>query len=435
MKAVIMAGGLGTRISSVNSEIPKPMLPIAGKPVLEHQIICLREQGIRELILVVGYKHEVIQDHFGNGTGFGVQIRYIVEDTPLGTAGALYFLQDEMNGEEAFLLLNGDIIFDVDFARFAERHRSAGGLATILIHPNDHPYDSTLVETGPQGRVTGWGKSIQGGWYRNRVNAGIHLLSAEIFPWMREHDMLTEVKKRNLDRDVLWPLMKEGRLYAYESPEYVKDMGTPERYLSVERDIRSGRVKSRNLSCKQRAVFLDRDGTLNEYVGFLREPSQLRLLDGVGEAVRRLNEDGWLVIVVTNQPVIARGEVTTDGLEEIHRKLETLLGQGKAYVDRIYYCPHHPEKGYEGERPEYKIVCDCRKPKPGMLFQAAQDYNIDLSVSWMVGDSQADMLAGEAAGCHTAGVYGCEGKDGTFRDLPSFVKSLCGTEAMALENK
>ena len=200
---------------------------------------------------------------------------------------------------------------------------------------------------------------------------------------------------------MLKPLAGTGKMYVYDSPEYVKDMGTPERYESVCRAFEEGVVHARNLANPQKAVFLDRDGTLNEYVGFLRKPEEFKLLPGVAEAIRKINQSGYLAIVVTNQPVIARGEVTVPQLEEIHNKMETLLGMEGAYVDAIYYCPHHPHKGYEGEVPELKIECECRKPKPGMLLQAAKDFHIDLGSSFMVGDSENDILAGKAAGCRT----------------------------------
>ena len=176
-------------------------------------------------------------------------------------------------------------------------------------------------------------------------------------------------------------------------------MGTPDRFYAVTEDIRSGKVQAKNLAHKQKCVFLDRDGTINRYVGFLRSIDEFELLPGVAEAIRCINESGYLAIVATNQPVIARGEVTEAELREIHNKMETLLGQEGAYLDAIYYCPHHPHKGYEGEIPELKFDCDCRKPKPGMLLQAAADFNIDLSASYMVGDGENDVECGKAAGC------------------------------------
>lgn len=403
MKAVIMAGGKGTRIASVNSRVPKPMIPLAGKPVLEHQIECLKRQGITEIILIIGYLGDQIKEYFGDGSNlskatgnpFGVHISYIEEKEPLGTAGSLFLLKENL--KEDFLLLNGDIIFDVDLERFVSFHRNQNALATLFVHPNSHPYDSGLILSDLNGRVTDWlHKEDKRFWYQNCVNAGLHLLSSEVL------EPLHRLKALDLDRDILRPLIQSGRLYAYSSPEYVKDMGIPERLGEVESDILVGKVKSRNLSRRQKAVFLDRDGTINKYVGFLTNIDDFELLPGAAEAIRNINRSGYLAIIVTNQPVIARGEVTEEQLLEIHHKMETLLGREGAYLDDIFVCPHHPDKGFAGERPKYKIDCGCRKPKPGMLLEAAQKYNIDLSQSFMVGDSESDMEAGVSAGCRVA---------------------------------
>ena len=397
MKVVIMAGGKGTRIAQVNATVPKPMIPIERKPILEYQIETLKKQGYTDIILIVGHMGNVIQKYFGDGSAFGVQISYIVEEQPLGTAGALYFLKDEIQND--FLLLNGDIIFDVDIQKFLEYHCNQRTAATILTHPNSHPYDSGIIIADDKNRVTNWlHKEDERLWYKNRVNAGLHMFSPRIF------ESFHEAKKCDLDRDVLKPLIKEGELSVYDSPEYIKDMGTPDRYYAVIEDIKSGKVSAKNLKNKQKAIFLDRDGTINKYVGFLTDINEFELLDGVTEAIKMINESGYLAIVVTNQPVIARGEVSVEELQEIHNKMETLLGQAGAYIDDIFYCPHHPHKGYEGERPEYKIECECRKPKPGMLFAAAEKYNIDLSESWMIGDGENDIEAGKNAGCKVCAV-------------------------------
>lgn len=408
MKVVIMAGGKGTRIAEVNSQVPKPMIPIDGKPILEYQIDTLRRQGYTDIILVIGHMGQVISDYFKDGSEKGVSLQYVVEEQPLGTAGALFLLKDQI--KEDFLLLNGDIIFDVDISRFLEHHRRQGTMATIFTHPNSHPYDSGIIFADSNGKVTNWlHKEDERLWYQNRVNAGLHMLSPRIF------DLFSELKKTDLDRDILKPLIAQGELGIYDSPEYIKDMGTPDRYYSVIQDIREGKVEAKNLSNKQRAIFLDRDGTLNQYVGFLRNIDDFALIDGAAEAVKLINESGYLAIVVTNQPVIARGEVSLEELQEIHNKMETLLGQQGAYVDDIFYCPHHPHKGYEGERPEYKIECECRKPKPGMLLAAAEKYNIELSESWMIGDGDSDVEAGLNAGCKVAKV----GKD-CGNEIPCF---------------
>ena len=393
MKTVIMAGGRGTRIAQLVGSIPKPMIPIENKPVLEREIECLREQGFTEILLTVGYMADKIIDYFGDGKQFGVSIEYFVEKEPLGNAGALFRLWEKLT--EDFLLHNADSVFHIDFNRFVAFHKEHGGLATLFTHPNDHPYDSGLIISDERGAVSHWltKEDQRPQWYKNRVNAGLHILSPKLL------ENRPDTPKVDLDRPVLKPLAGTGKLFCYDSPEYVKDMGAPERYKAVCRDFAAGRVTARNLKNKQRAIFLDRDGTINSYVGFLRNIDDFKLLPGVAEAIREINRSGYLAIVVTNQPVIARGEVTWEQLREIHNKLETLLGEEGAYLDGIYVCPHHPHKGYPGEIPELKIDCDCRKPKPGLLLRAAQDFNIDIAASWMVGDSENDMLAGQAAGC------------------------------------
>lgn len=393
MKVVIMAGGKGTRIASVNSEVPKPMICVDDKPILEHQIECLAKQNLTDIILVIGYKGEVIEEYFGDGSKFGVQIEYIKEEVPLGTAGALYFLKSVI--KEDFFLINGDIIFDVDFHRFYQHHKLNEGIATIFTHPNSHPYDSGVIMADKTGKVIKWmTKEEERTWYKNCVNAGIHILSPLIF------SKFEILEKKDLDRDILKQLIKEEKLYIYQSPEYVKDMGTPDRFYAVQEDIRTGIVAGKNLNQKQKVIFLDRDGTINKYVGFLRNIDDMQLIGGVSEAIKKINSSGFLVIVITNQPVIARGEVSFEELEEIHNKMETLLGNNGAYLDDIFYCPHHPDKGFEGERVEFKFDCECRKPKTGLFVQAAEKYNVDLQNSWMVGDSLTDMEAGKNAGCN-----------------------------------
>ncbi len=415
MKIVIMAGGKGTRIASINSEVPKPMIQILDKPILQYQIEGLKRQGYEDFILIVGHLGHVITEYFQDGSRFGVNIEYIVEEEPLGTAGALYYLKDKIDSD--FLLLNGDVIFDVDMERLHKVHQENGCEATILTHPNSHPYDSGIIIADPKGRVLRWlHKEDERLWYKNRVNAGIHMFSERIL------ERFSQAKKTDLDRDILKELIPAGELYAYDSPEYVKDMGTPERYQEVSEDLASGKVAQRNLRNKQKAVFLDRDGTINVYKGFLRNLEEMELIPGAAEAIGRINHSGYLAIVVTNQPVIARGEVSWEKLEEIHNKMETLLGQEGAYLDDLFLCPHHPHKGYEGERAEYKIECNCRKPKPGLLQQAAEKYNIDLSLSWMVGDSQSDVEAGKAAGCRTA-LLG-DGPECDYKDLKEFVDAI-----------
>lgn len=440
MKTVIMAGGKGTRISSIVSDIPKPMIKINNMPVLEREIASLQSQGFTDIIITVSHLGEQIMDYFGDGstispvTGepFGVSIRYYEEKTPLGNAGALFKLRDVF-GSDPFLLLNADAIFEIDFNRFVDFHKSHNGLVTLFTHPNNHPYDSGLIVADSEGSVEQWltKEEPRPKFYKNRVNAGLHVIDPKALDFARvdvdkigtEDPSTGKIVKVDLDRQILKPLAGTGKMFCYDSPEYVKDMGTPERFYQVQKDFNAGIVRGKSLTRKQKAVFLDRDGTINKYVGFLRSIDQFELLPGVAEAIRKINASGYLAIVVTNQPVIARGEVTVPQLEEIHNKMETLLGLEGAYIDALYYCPHHPHKGYEGEILRLKIDCNCRKPKPGMLLRAAEDFNIDLKSSWMIGDGETDVKAGINAGCKTA-LIGSDvfGQDATVSSLFDFVE-------------
>lgn len=440
MKVVIMAGGKGTRISSVASDIPKPMIKIDKKPVLEHEIQCLRDQGFKEIIITVSYLGKIIMDYFKDGSGvspvthepFGVHIEYYFEKEALGNAGALFKIKEKLDSD--FLLLNADAMFNVDFNRFVDFHKKQGGLVTLFTHPNSHPYDSGLVIADKNNVVKQWltKDEERPKYFKNRVNAGLHIINPKVLELnsinskligCRENDI--KPVKIDLDRQLLKPLAGTGKMFCYDSPEYVKDMGTPERYYAVCEDFREGKVLRKNLKNKQKAIFIDRDGTINKYVGFLRNIDEFELLDGVAEAIRKINQSEYLAIVVTNQPVIARGEISFEELDEIHNKMETLLGENGAYLDAIYYCPHHPHKGYEGERTELKIDCECRKPKPGMLLKAAQELNIDLNKSWMIGDSENDIKTGINAGCKTAlisDVYEEYGQTITVATLLRFVE-------------
>ncbi len=391
MIAVIMAGGYGKRIAEIFPDIPKPLIPLENKPVLERQIEILKDQGITDIIVTISYMKEKIKNYFGNGERYGVSIRYFEEDIPLGNAGAIYYLKDKL--QDDFLLLNADTVFEVNLKKIVNYHRNKDADITLFTHPNSHPYDSGLVFADRNNKVTRWitKEETRPQYYKNRVNAGIHVISPRIFDSLKFNDK----GKIDLDRDVI----PNGRVYCYDSPEYVRDMGTPERYKLVCRDIKENRIP---LSSKRRkAIFLDRDGTINRYAGFVKSPEDFELLPDIPEAIRLINMSGYLAIVVSNQPVIARGEVTEDELVEIHNKMETLLGNDGAYLDAIYYCPHHPDSGFDGEIPELKIKCKCRKPEPGMLIRAAEDFDIDLESSWIIGDSWRDIKAGKAAGCKT----------------------------------
>jgi histidinol-phosphate phosphatase family protein len=324
---------------------------------------------------------------------------------------------------------------NVDLGRVWAEHERAGAGATLLVHPNDHPLDSDLVAVGPEGWVTGFRNRPHpaGEDFQNLVNAALYVVERRMLGRWRGTEAVLD-----FGRDVFPALVAGGgRLWAYASPEYIKDIGTPERHDRVEAEYAAGVVARGTLAERQRAVFLDRDGTLNEEVDGVYAPGQLRLLPGVAWALRELNHRGWRAIVVTNQPGIAKGFCSEADVARVHCRLETLLGREQAFVDRIYVCPHHPDRGFAGERPELKIECECRKPRPGLIRRAVADLNVDLAASWLVGDSTVDAAAAAAAGVRSVMVRtGRGGRDGRHavapelwcEDLAEAVRWIVGVE-------
>lgn len=417
---VILAGGKGTRLKDRLGDLPKPMIPIAGKPLIEHQVELGKKYGFTDLVFFVHYRADLIEKHFGDGKKFGVRIRYILEREPLGTAGAVLAGFEQLS--DRFLVMYGDTMVNVDLERIWQAHEQHHADATLLLHPNDHPFDSDLVEVDAKSRVVAFHNRphAEGVWRQNLVNAGLYVL---------EKKPLTQFKNPqpegilDFGKDLFPAMLQQGaNLFGYNSPEYIKDIGTPARYDRICREFETGVIARSSFATPQRAVFLDRDGTLVPDKDCLRDVNELELLPGVGEALHRLNHGGWRVVLVTNQPVIAKGWCTEAELQNIHNKLETLLGYEHAFLDRIYFCPHHPDKGFAGERPELKIDCDCRKPKTGMIRSAVADLNIDLKQSWFIGDTTTDLQTAKNAGVKSILVRtGAAGKDGKHDARPDFV--------------
>ena len=414
----ILAGGKGTRLSSRTGKLPKPMVPVSGKPLLLHQIELCRRYGLINIALLVHYKFELIMDFFGDGQRFGVNIQYVIEKEPRGTAGALKDASSVMSSQ--FIVLYGDTYLDVDLSRFSRFHNSSGAFATLFLHPNDHPYDSDLVEIDKNGNIQKilpypHSKDL---CTRNLVNAALYIISNEGFTENVPNEGIHDIAKN------IFPLLleKKYKLSGYISPEYIKDMGTPDRLDKLERDISNAIPKKLSWHEPRSAIFIDRDGTINKEIGHLNDPNKLELIDGASEAIKILNKAGLLAIVLTNQPVIARGDLSYEGLQHIHNYLETLLGRKNAYLNDIYFCPHHPDKGFKGEIKKLKRSCNCRKPKAGMIESAIKDYNILLSSSWMIGDSTCDIELGAKVGMKTILVLtGIAGTDGKYGAKPDFV--------------
>lgn len=398
MKAVILAGGKGTRMGEFTREIPKPMLEIGGIPILQHQLNLLKKYDITEVIVLVNYLKDTIIQNFGDGSSQNISITYFEEREPLGTVGGIKEIEDQLTDD--FLVLYGDVMINMHLGLFIDHHRKKGSECTLALHPNDHPHDSDLVEMDNEGRITQFYPKPHNPevYYPNMVNAGAYIFSPVILP------LLEKGVKADFGREVFPRICRQIRMYGYNTAEYLKDMGTPERWEEVEIDWQSGKTDRVSYEHKQKAIFLDRDGVLNEEISFISKPEDLKLYDFTPDAIRRINESDYKAIVVTNQSVIARNLCTWEELKVIHNKLDTELAQHSARLDALYLCPHHPDRGFPEERTEYKIDCLCRKPKPGMLLDAAHAFNLDLSGSYIIGDNDRDIQAGVNAGCSTVGV-------------------------------
>ncbi len=416
-QVVILAGGKGTRLTEVSNNLPKPMVPILGKPLLQYLIELCVQNNIFDIKLLVSYKKNIIENYFGDGSEYGAKIQYIVEETPKGTAGALFDALDEL--DEQFLVIYGDTFLDIDLKSFWKFHQTKKSDASIFLHPNDHPSDSDLVEINFDNRVNKIHPYPHvNQWHQNLVNAALYIFNKSSLKDINFPSDNTDIAKD------LFPLMLESKkkIYGYISTEYIKDMGTPKRLIKVENDIKNNKVSLLKKNISKIAIFMDRDGTINKEVNHLSNPEQFELIEGVGQAISKINSKGILSIIVTNQPVISRGDLTENELKTIHNKMDTLLGKQGAYVDRLYYCPHHQDSGFKDEIKSLKFECDCRKPKIGMFIKAKNDLNINLEKSWIIGDSTSDILAAKRTRMRSVLVLtGHAGKDGKHNAAPDYI--------------
>jgi len=428
MKAAIIAGGLGRRMYEMTDNSPKPMLPIGPKPLLEHQIELFSRWGCEEITLCTGYLSQSIEDYFSN-TIAPANIRFSVEEKPLGTAGALKLAFPDLN--EPLLVLYGDIMVDMDVRAFIDFHIAHSPVASLVVHPNDHIDDSDLIELDQDNRIVNMYRKPHDPekYYPNLDNCGFYIFEPEVI------DLIPEGVKSDIAHDV-FPRILQGDLsmYGYRSAEYLKDIGTPTRHEEVKQDWQSGKIQRLNRTQPRPAIFLDRDGVLINDVHHLHRLDQVHMISNVVEAIQTVNKSDFLAIVVTNQSVLARGLCTEEELRMIHYKIETLLGHERAWLDGIYYCPHHPEHAYRGNS-----TCKCRKPQTGMIERAQHEFNIDLKKSFMIGDSTCDIETARRVGVTPillktgyAGLYGQYdiGNVSVYEDLLDAVNVIANGEQL-----
>ena len=401
MHAAIVAGGLGTRAAEMTGDrIPKALLPVGGIPIIFRQMRVLRREGVTGVSVLAGHLGDQLQPALAReAAALGLTLRIIVEPTPLGTAGCLSALDHVM---EATLIVYGDMLFDVALAPLQEFHRRQHALLTMVVHPNDHPRTSDLIveDDGVVKAILPYGRPREHD-RRNLVPTGLYLASAEFFR------SIEPGVKADMIRDLLPTLIASGaRIAAYNTAEYLRDVGTPARHALAERDLAAGRVEALNNVHRRPAIFFDCDGVLNEEPGLQGavSPDDVKVIPGAGAAVRRAREAARITVAVTNRPQVAKGFVTFEGLGHILGRLEALLAEDGGVLDRVYFCPHHPEAGFAGEISALKVRCECRKPGTLLLQRAMADLPIDQRRSALIGDSLRDIGAARAFGIWAYGV-------------------------------
>jgi histidinol-phosphate phosphatase family protein len=389
-----------------NDRIPKALLPVSGVPIIFRQMRILQREGITRLSVLAGHLSSQLEQALApEAQRLGLVLDVIIEHVPLGTAGCLTGLGYPT--DDTFIVY-GDILFDILLAPLHQFHRSKNALLTLVAHPNDHPRTSDLIieHDGVVKNILPLGRNREHD-HRNLVPSGLYLASPPFFGKV-ERDI-----KADMICDLLPRLVASGaRLAVYNTPEYLRDVGSPARHQLAERDLAAGRVETMNLAHARPALFFDCDGVLNEEPGDKGAVTadDVNIIPGAGCALRRAREAGLFTIAVTNRPQVAKGFVTLEGLEHIFGRLEALLAQDGGILDRIYFCPHHPERGFPGEITELKIKCECRKPGTLLFRRAFAELPIDKGRSAMIGDSFRDIGAAKAIGLWAYGVrsgHGC----------------------------
>jgi D,D-heptose 1,7-bisphosphate phosphatase len=390
-EALVLAGGLATRLGGSAADVPKCLQPVAGRPFLDHVIWNLRRQGVRRVVLCTGRLHEAVEAHIGDGSALGVEAVYAREPEPLGTAGAVALGARYLAGEIAFVV-NGDSLFDVnvvDLAVHLRRAPDADATLALRREPDAARYGAVVL--GADGRIESFEE--RGSSDEALINGGVYCARSA---WLAS----LKVVNSSLERDVFPALTAEGRLVGMVRDGFFTDIGTPESLAGAQGSVAEWRRKP--------CAFLDRDGVINVDGDYVHTPSEWRFTPGMPEAIRMLNDAGWLVVVITNQAGIGRGLYAEAEFAAFTDWIDERLAEAAAHVDATYHCPHHPTAGVG----EYRRECGCRKPAPGMLLQAIEDWAPDVGRSFMVGDMPKDLEAAAAAG-----VRGIAYRGGNVADL------------------
>lgn len=360
MQAIILAGGFGTRLQSVVSDVPKPMAPVCNRPFLTYLLDELDLQGFTKVVLAVGYKKEIIMDYFKNKYK-SVEIVYSVEEKPLGTGGCVKLAMKYITDPFAFVL-NGDTMFKVDYKCMAEQKDLS--IACKKMYRFDR-YGEVQIH---QGIITAFQekKFVEVGY----INGGIYYLPRDIF------DKYDLPERFSIEKDFFEAYIQKLSIKAYLSDDHFLDIGIPEDYAKAQVDFRN-----------KKAVFLDRDGVINVDTGHVHRIDQFVFTDFIFDLCRKYQQAGYLLFVVTNQAGIGKGLYDE---QDFFSLTEYMLYEMKTQgieITKVYYCPHKPEDH-----------CDCRKPMPGMFIKAIQDFGLNYEESIAIGDKLTDLEAAYAAG-------------------------------------
>ncbi len=397
-QAVILAGGRGTRMRPITDDRPKPMVPVLGRPFLEYQIEQLRSQGFERVLILLGYLPEVVQNHFGDGSKWGIRIDYHVTAPDQLTSSRVAAAQHLI--DPCFLLLYCDNYWPMQMDRMWERFRSAGrpGLITVYGNKDNYSSGSVVLDEAHHVRIFDRLRTTPG---LREVELSYAILTERCLALLPDQDTLFE-------EAIYTPLARQGRLTAYVSDHRYYSVGSLDRLPATEAFMR-----------REPAVILDRDGVLN------RKPPQAHYVltwrdwtwcSGALQALRLLREAGYRVIIASNQPGIGRGFMSEAELAAIHDRMKQDVAQAGGRIDAIYYCPHNWDAG-----------CECRKPKPGLLYQAQREFHLDLTCTPFIGDDERDAAAAAAAECPFVRVT--EGR--SLLDIAQHLLQRKGTSAYA----
>lgn len=385
--AVVLAGGKGTR--SADPSKAKLAQEVGGSPLMRWHLNLLEASQIRQCLVVAGHLGDQVQELCDGLTSGEVSVEVIHEPEQRGTVAALRLARGATDADE-FVVMLGDILMSLPLDHVIAQWRATGRDVGVVVHPSTHPHDSDAAFPRHDGSVLVVPKSQPREHVPNMSSAGLFLITRA--------GLDRYAHLRDLGSDVLPAAARDGDLAAIITSHYLKDTGTPSRLQSAQRDVEAGAFHRRGQLEPRAALFLDRDGVINPALPEFYGPDGYELLPGVAEVISEANRAGIPVIVVTNQPHIAKGFMTFDDHERVRARMDMLLAEEGAFVDDYLFCPHHPEAGFDGEVPDLKVVCDCRKPAAGLAREAAERHCLDLTRSIMVGDTTRDRDLAAATG-------------------------------------